>query len=85
MDVILAGEVDESCSDDVYQIIVAVIDTGPARITVDLRGLVFIDDAGVAAFVGAHRSAQAHRTSLIVANARGQVRQALSSAGVLRR
>jgi anti-sigma B factor antagonist len=83
IDVVIAGEVDATCSDDLHRIVLAVLDARPGRITIDMRGLVFIDSAGVAALVSAHEVARGHEIRLAVSHARGQVRQALADSGAL--
>jgi anti-anti-sigma factor len=81
--IVLAGEADVSSADQLRDVLFDAVAQRPGRITVDVRGLVFIDSTGIGTLVAARQAALQHRCALQVANTRGQVRRVLSIAGVL--
>ncbi|MGC9667495.1 STAS domain-containing protein [Planosporangium sp. 12N6] len=81
--IVLAGEVDASSGAHLRDVLFDALAGRPARITVDVRGLVFIDSTGIGTLIAARQAARRHGCRFVVTNTRGQVRRVLSIAGVL--
>lgn len=81
--VVLAGEADLATIDLLRDALLDAVRSRPARVVVDLRGLVFIDSMSIAALVAARRAALEHGADLTVTHPRGQVLSVLKVAGVL--
>ncbi|GII24851.1 STAS domain-containing protein [Planosporangium mesophilum] len=81
--IVLAGEADIAGRDMLRDVLFDAVAERPARITVDVRGLVFIDATSIAALIAARRAALHHGCAFVVTNTRGQVRRVLGITGVL--
>ncbi|RBY91016.1 STAS domain-containing protein [Blastococcus sp. TF02A-30] len=73
--VAVSGEVDSSSAPVLAHHLDTVLETSPAAVTVDLRGVTFLDSAGLSTLAMAHRRAEA---------AGGRVRVVASSRAVVR-
>jgi anti-anti-sigma factor len=81
--IVLAGEVDSTSAEQLRHVLFDAVARRPPRLTVGLRGLVFIDSASVGALVATRRAAMRHRCVFRVAEPQGQVQRILTMAGVL--
>jgi anti-anti-sigma factor len=81
--IVLVGEADLANADQLRQVLFDAVAQLPMRITVDLRGLVFIDSSGIAVLVAARRAAMEHQCTFRVTKPQGPVLRVLTVAGVL--
>jgi anti-anti-sigma factor len=81
--IVLAGEADSTTIDRLRQVLFDAVGQRPMRVTVDLRGLIFIDSSSIGALVAARRAAVEHRCEFRVGHPQGQVLRVLTVAGVL--
>jgi anti-sigma B factor antagonist len=81
--IVLAGEADSTTIDRLREILFDAVALRPTLITVDLRGLVFIDSSSIGALVAARRAAVERGCEFRVGNPHGQVLRVLTVAGVL--
>lgn len=73
--VVVSGEVDASSAPVLAHRLDAVLDGRPASVVVDLRGVTFLDSAGLSTLAMAHRRAQEHGGAVrVVASSRAVVR-----------
>ena len=71
----VAGEVDSSSSPVLRARLDAVLDAGPAAVTLDLNGVTFLDSAGLCVLAAAHRRAvRAGMQLRVLAGSRAVVR-----------
>lgn len=69
------GEIDSSSAPALRSHLDAVLDGGAAEFTVDLRGVTFLDSAGLCALAAAHRRAAAAGVSMrVLASSRAVIR-----------
>jgi anti-anti-sigma factor len=81
---VVAGEVDMATSGLLEQAIAAALDPHPpARVTVDLGGVTFMDSSGIVVLLHAHRRATALGCPLVVADPQPAVRRVLQITGAL--
>lgn len=81
--VVFAGEADLSTVRDFRDALFDALAERPARVVIDLRGLIFIDSTGVSALIAVRQAALKQGAQLIVTYPRGQVLRVLRTAGVL--
>ncbi|NJC70107.1 STAS domain-containing protein [Planosporangium thailandense] len=81
--IVLAGEADLATIDQLRDVLFDAVQSRPARVVVDLRGLVFIDSMSIGTLVAARRAALEHGAEFTVTHPRGQVFKVLKTAGVL--
>jgi anti-sigma B factor antagonist len=78
----LVGEADLCSSDELHDALFGAIGNRPAKIIVDLAGLVFIDSMSIGTLVAARRAALEHGSSLVAINPRGQARRVFEITGL---
>jgi anti-anti-sigma factor len=81
--VALFGEADLGAGQHLRALLSDVVAQRPSRITVDIRGLAFIDSQSISALIAARRAALQGGSRFRVANPRGQVLRVLTVAGVI--
>ncbi|MGC9669639.1 STAS domain-containing protein [Planosporangium sp. 12N6] len=81
--VTLAGNADLATVDALRAALADATAGRPARITVDLLGLTFIDSISISALIVARRAAQTQGIVFTAIQPRGYVRKALTLTGVL--
>jgi anti-sigma B factor antagonist len=81
--IVLAGDADLASKDQLRRVLFDAVAERPTRVTVDLRGLVFIDSQSIGTLVAARRSAVENGATFRVTNPRGQVLHVLRMAGML--
>ncbi|GAA1793402.1 STAS domain-containing protein [Planosporangium flavigriseum] len=81
--IVLAGEVDETTNDQLRHVLFDAVSERPKRLTVDLRGLIFLDSGGIGTLVAVRRAAIERRCRFRVTRPQGQVLRVLTVAGVL--
>ena len=79
----LAGDLDADASAALDVLIINAVGQGGVRnLIVDLRGVSFLDAAGVRALIGARQAALRHGAALHLTNAKGIVLQVLRIVGL---
>ena len=78
----VAGEVDMATAPELLDAVVAMHNASGQDVTVDLRGVTFMDSRGVATLVMAHRHLAANHCRLRIAHARPGVAKVLDVTGV---
>jgi anti-sigma B factor antagonist len=81
--IVLAGEADHTAADQLRRVLFDAVAQRPTGITVDVRGLVFIDSSGIGTLVAARRAALERHCAFLVTKPQGQVLHVLRVAGVL--
>jgi anti-anti-sigma factor len=81
--VALAGEADLATIGQFRDALFDAVAERPARVVVDLGGLIFIDSMSISAMIAARRAALAHGTEFVVTHPRGQVLKVFKVAGGL--
>jgi anti-sigma B factor antagonist/stage II sporulation protein AA (anti-sigma F factor antagonist) len=76
------GEVDMSTADSLRECVDEVLAERPARLTVDLAGVTFLDSSGIATLVHAYNRATGQNAGLDVVNCRRNVRRVLELTGL---
>nr|WP_240947886.1 STAS domain-containing protein [Planosporangium mesophilum] len=81
--IVLAGEADVRARDELREVLFDALAARPTHLTVDVRGVVFIDSTSIGTLLAVRRAARQRGCAFVVTNARGQVRRVLNVAGVL--
>lgn len=79
----LSGEIDHHAARDMMaQLDQAIAERVPARLTLDLSGVTFMDSSGIAVLLRAHRQMVHTGGSLRAVNLPAQARRVLDAAGI---
>ena len=81
--IVVVGDIDLAEADLFSAVLFDAIGRHPRTITVDLRGVVFMDCMGLGTLVGARRTAQRAGCAFVAANVRGEVRRLMQLTGLL--
>ncbi len=78
----LAGELDADDAPAVRTLLAEQVLSGSGSLVVDLSGLTFIDSAGLAALIAAHKGTRSAGTSLVLAGLSAPVAKIMSVTGL---
>lgn len=80
---LVTGEIDMATAEQIPAAVEQALTGHPARITIDLAGVIFLDSSGLRNLLTAHRIAADNTTDLHVVNATGAPLRVLTLTGLL--
>jgi anti-sigma B factor antagonist len=80
--VVAGGELDFATRDELEELLTSIEDIGTAGIILDVRGLTFIDSAGLHVMIAAHKRALAGGWTFQIVTGPGRVWRALTLSGL---
>ena len=80
--VIATGELDFATRDDLVELLRSIEEIGTSSLVLDMRGVTFIDSAGLHVLISAHKRAEAGGWSFQILSGPGPVWRALAVSGL---
>ena len=80
--VVASGELDFATRDELMELLTSIEDIGMSGIILDVRGLTFIDSAGLHVLIAAHKRALSGGWTFQIVCDPGRVRRALTVSGL---